>query len=417
MKPYLYRTGDYGKTWKRLDAGLAQDVYLHAVREDPIRKGLLFLGTERGVMLSADDGATWQPLRLNLPTVAVHDLLVKHSDLVVATHGRSLWILDDVTPIRDWSTTIAGKAAHIFPVPAATMWNYRSAYGRRPSGPNPPAGATFTVRLGTKPKGPVTVEVLDGQGRLVRTLSSVPKPSLGTSDREDPANVPKGEVAADSGMQRLTWDFRYEGARLIRGGKIDSGDPSAGPRAAPGRYTIRLKAGDQVADATVDVKADPRESVTQADLERQLAFALQVRDEVSRVTGLVEELRSVQTQLKARNTALAGNVQAAELVKTSEGVITKAFALESRLHNPTAEVTYDILAMRGGAMVYSRLAPLLSWAAEGSGPPAQGMREVYAAEKAEVDGLAAQVQALIAGDVAGLNALAAKLGLSHVIVR
>ena len=417
MKPYLYRTADYGKTWKRLDGGLAQDVYLHAVREDPLRKGLLFLGTEHGVMLSADDGTSWQPLRLNLPTVAVHDLIVKNTDLVVATHGRSLWILDDLAPIREWSTTIGAKPAHIFPVPAATMWNYRSAYGRQPSGPNPPAGATFTVWLRTKPKAPVTIEVLDAEGRLVRTLSSVPKPSMGTSDREDPADTLKGAVAADSGMQRLTWDFRHEGAKLIKGGKIDSGDPSEGPRVLPGRYTIRLKADDQVAEATVDVKADPRESVAQADLARQVAFALQVRDEVSRVTGLVEQLRSVQTQLKARNAALAGNAQATDLVKASEAVIARAFALESRLHNPTAEVTYDILAMRGGAMVYSRLAPLLSWAAEGSGPPTQGMQEVYAAETAEVDRLAGQVLSLLTTDVAAVNAMAAKLGLSHVIIR
>jgi hypothetical protein len=185
----------------------------------------------------------------------------------------------------------------------------------------------------------------------------------------------------------------------------------------PGRYTLRLKAEGEVAETSVELKADPRESVPQADLESQLSFALEVRDQVTRVTGLVEQLQSVQAQLKARNSALAGNAQAAELIKASEGTISKASDIESRLHNPTAEVTYDILAMKGGARVYSRLAPLMGWVADGSGAPTQGMRQVYAAEKGEVDGLAAQVHSLLTTEVAAINAMAARLGLPWVVVK
>jgi hypothetical protein len=409
------RTGDSGRSWKRIDGALPQDVYLHAVREDPARKGLLYLGTERGVMFSPDDGVTWSPLRLNLPTVAVHDLVVKDNDLVVATHGRSLWILDDLTPIREWTGAIAAKPAHIFSIPAATLWNYRWAYGRRPSGPNPPEGATFTYHLGAVPTGPVTIEIVDGAGRLIRSMSSIPKPLMGVDESERPEDTPKAEVPADSGMHRVTWDFQHDGAKAIRNGKIDTGDPRTGPRAVPGRYTIRLRAGEAVAEATVEVKADPREAVSQADLEAQLAFALQVRDEISRLTGLVDQLRSVQDQLRNRNQALAGKPEAAELVKASALTIAKAFDLEKRLHNPTAEVTYDILAMKGGAMLYSRMSPLVMWASEGAGAPTQGLREVFAGQKAELDTLAAEVRALMTADVADLNRQAAALGLGYVI--
>jgi photosystem II stability/assembly factor-like uncharacterized protein len=417
MRPYLYRTTDYGKSWKRLDAGLAPDIYLHAVREDPARKGLLYLGTERGVMVSPDDGATWQSLKLNMPTVAVHDLVVKDNDLVVGTHGRSLWILDDLTPVREWTSALAAKPAHLFSVPAATLWHYRSAYGREATGPNPADGATVTYWLKAKPADSVTADVLDASGRVIRRLSSVPVPRMGIDDGEKDADPPKGALPADSGFQRATWNFRHEGATLIRNGKIDTGDPSNGPRAVPGRYTIRLKAGDQVSEAAVEVRPDPRESIQQADREAQLALALEVRDQVSRVTGLVNRLRSVQSQLAARREALAGNAQAVDLLKASDDVAKKAFALEDRLHNASAEVTYDILAVKGGARVYSRLAPLMGWVADGVGAPTQGIRDVFAVEKAEVDSLAAEVESLVTGDLAALNATAARLGLGGVILK
>jgi hypothetical protein len=239
---------------------------------------------------------------------------------------------------------------------------------------------------------------------------------MGIDESERPEDTPEAEVPADSGMHRITWDFRHEGARAIRGGKIDTGDPREGPRAVPGRYTIRLVAGGDTATASAEVRPDPREQVSQADREAQLAFALQVRDAVSRLTGLVDRVRSVQEQLRSRNQALAARADTKDLVAASEQAITRAFEIEKRLHNPTAEVTYDILAMPGGAMLYSRLSPLLMWAAEGAGAPTQGMREVFVAQQAELDGLAGEVHRLLTEDVAALNRQAAALGLGYVVV-
>jgi photosystem II stability/assembly factor-like uncharacterized protein len=415
MKPYLYRTTDFGKSWKRLDASLAPDIYLHAVREDPARKGLLYLGTERGVMVSTDDGAAWHSLKLNMPTVAVHDLVVKDNDLVVATHGRSIWILDDLTPVRTHSPAIAARSVHLYAAPAATQWHYRGAYGRENAGPNPPRGATVSYWLKSKPSGPLTLQVLDGRGTVVRTLSSEPEPLVGASEYEGMEDAPKGALTADSGMQRATWDFAHRGAVRIRNGKIDSGDPSQGPQAVPGTYTLRLIAGGDTAITTVEVKADPRDPTSQADREAQLAFALEVRDQISRVTGLVEGLRRVERQLHTRVEALGDRPEAKELVAAARAAATRARALEAKLHNPDAEITYDILAQKGGARVYSRLAPLLNWASEGTGAPTQGMREVFSDQRKEVDGVAAEVAAFMAGEVAAVNAMAARPGLGFVV--
>src|SRR5204862_519113 len=136
--PYIWKTTDYGRTWKHLAAKLPQDVYLHAVREDPKRKGLLYVGTGRGVSFARDGGATWQVPGLNLPTVAVHDLVVKDDDLVLATHGRSMRILDALTPIRQWSPQVAGSAVHLFPPRPASRWEYRSSFHGEGPGESPP---------------------------------------------------------------------------------------------------------------------------------------------------------------------------------------------------------------------------------------------------------------------------------------
>src|SRR5262249_5495551 len=157
MRPYLYKTSDLGRTWTRLDAALPKDIYLHSVREDPKKRGQLYLGTERGVMFSTDDGKTWRSLQLDLPTVAVHDLIVKDDNLVLATHGRSLWILDDLQPVREFSEKVAAESTYLFAVADGVRWRYGSEdYGPRTGRfDNPPQGASIYYFLKDKPAGEV----------------------------------------------------------------------------------------------------------------------------------------------------------------------------------------------------------------------------------------------------------------------
>jgi photosystem II stability/assembly factor-like uncharacterized protein len=422
MRPYLYKTADFGRTWTRLDATLPTDVYLHVVREDPAKRGQLYLGTERGVSYSSDDGRTWRPLKLNLPTVAVHDLAVKNDDLVVGTHGRSIWILDDLQPIREMSPSIAKSGVHLFPVADGVRWRsgggtWADQLGRFS---NPPFGASIYYYLKEKPKGELKIEIADALGKVVRTLSSVPREPDYSSEDDDPEEFKKAALATSPGVQLAVWNLAWEGATKIKRGKIDTGDPSTGPRAVPGSYTVRLTVDGQTLSSPLKVVPDPRGSLPQADLEAQLTFALRVRDDISKLTGLVNQVRSVRDQLQARIKALEGRKSETailELVKASEATIAKGTALEDRLHNPTADIVYDILAMRGGARLYSRLSPLQMWAVEADGPPTAGMQQVLAGQEKELAELERETQAFLAKDVAAVNATAAKLGMGFVIVR
>ena len=421
MRPYLYKTADLGKSWKRLDATLTQDVYLHAVREDPKKRGQLYLATERGVMYSTDDGQSWRPLQLNLPTVAVHDLVVKDDNLVLATHGRSLWILDDLQPIREYNEKIGAEPIHLFTGAEAARWRYGSnTWGARGGFPNPPAGAAIYYSLKDEDKGEVKIDILDGQNHVVRTLSSTPREPMGSDDNEDPEDFKKEALARAAGVQRAVWNLRYEGAHKIKGGKIDTGDPAEGPRVPPGTYTVRLTAAGKTETAPVRVVSDPRGDLSQQDLEAQAAFAVRVRDDISKLTDLVNQLRSVRDQLKARATALEPRKSesgVADLIKSSEGAIKKAESLEDKLHNPSAEVVYDILAMRGGSRLYSRLSPLQLWAVEATGAPTAGMTQVLTEQEQELAQLDAEARQFITGDVAALNQRATQLSVPFVIVK
>ena len=421
MHPYLYKTTDLGKSWKRLDGSLPANVYLHAVREDPKKRGQLYLGTERGVMFSSDEGQTWRPLQLNLPTVAVHDLVVKDDDLVLATHGRSLWILDDLQPIREYNDKIASEPLHLFAPDTATRWRYGSSnWGTRGSFPNPPHGARIYYALKDEEKDELKIEILDGQNRVVRTLSSTPAEPMGSDDNESAEDLKEAALPRGAGIQRAVWDLRYDGARKIKNGRIDTGDPNVGPRVAPGTYTVKLSAGGRTLTAPLKVVADPRGDLPQSDLDAQTSFAVRVRDDISKLTDMVNQLRSVQEQLKARNAALQtrkAESGVADLIKESDATIKKAFALEDKLHNPTAEVVYDILAMRGGARLYSRLSPLQMWAEESNGAPTGGMMQVLVEQEKELAALESETRQFFSGDVTKINQRATQLNLPFVIMR
>ena len=406
MKPYLAKTTDYGKTWKLLSTSMKQDVYLHSVREDPKKRGMLYVGTERGLIFSRDDGAVWEPLKLNLPTVAVSDLRVQGDDLVLSTMGRSFWILDNLTSLRDWKSDSKNADAILFPPSAATRWRYSGNFhDTGAKGKNPPAAAMVEYFLKAKSEKEVTIEILDSKGTVVRTLKSEAEPREWAINDPDEGSFEEKEadLKNDAGVQRAFWDFRYEGAKKIWRAKIDAGDPSAGPLAAPGAYTVRLTVNGKSQSHPLVLKADPRLSMSAADYDAQASLSLAIRDDVTRLTKIVNTLRSVRTQVLARRDLVKGDKTAAEWVKTADALAPKLDALEDKLHNPKAEVVYDILAFKGGAKLYSRLIPLYSFVVESDGVPTQGMREVYATMKAEVDALEKEWTALLGAEIAALN--------------
>jgi hypothetical protein len=322
--------------------------------------------------------------------------------------------------VREWSREIEAQAEHLFTVRPAVRWRYDGPVSSQVRGPgqNPPVGAVVHYWLKDEAEGDVALEILDAQGALVRRLTSRKVEPEVPPDDPDPgwSEAEERPLSKEAGLQRAVWDLRHEGATKIRAAKIDSGDPAEGPMALPGTYTARLVVGGRTLTTPVEVMLDPRVSVPPAVLEAQVAFALSLRDDLTRLSGIVHDLRSVREQAKARAASFAELAAVAPLGEAMEALARKCDLLEERLHNPEAEVAYDILARPGGAKLYSRLAPLYSWAHGGDGPPTRGMREVHAELKRELDGLTAEWKAILETDVAALNAKARAMAPDLVVV-
>ncbi len=425
-RPYLFKTTDYGKTWSSLAAGLPQDVPLLAVREDSKRADLLFLGSDKGVHFSSDGGKSWEALKLNLPTVAVTDLVVKGDDLVLGTRGRALWVLDDFSPLREWSDDVAGKAVHLFAPRPPRRWSYGGGWSEEAQGANPTYGVVFHYALEKKVEGEVTLEVFDSRGRLARKLSSIAEtPEYPEDDPDEPSSKPEADLSVEAGLHRGSWNLRYTGAERLDKAKVDLGNPRSGPLAPPGTYTLKLSAGkltaggpgtQQVAEARVEVLPDPRSKVSQADLEAQLDYALAIRDAIDRVIRAVKEVRSIRTQAADLAARLAEREDARDLVAKTKRVVERADALEAELHNAKAEVVYDILARPGGTKLYSNLIFVYETVKDGDGAPSQGAREVFAELQAELARHERELADLVATDVEAVDAAAQALALPRIVV-
>lgn len=422
---YLWRTNDFGRTWKRIAVevdGVAEaGVYLRAVREDPTDRRVLWLGTEKGVLYSTDAGASWRKLGGGMPTVAVTDLVLKDRSLVMSTMGRSMWILDDRMPLLELTPALRAAAAALLPVPDAVRWAYGESWANTWAASNPPQGAALTYWLRDAPKGEVRVEIRDAAGALVRTLSSTPRAVTGSSEyvEDEAEGWKKAALPKEAGVNVGLWNLRWEGAEMIQNAILDSGDPSRGPLAAPGTYTARLLVDGAASEATFRLLPDPRATASQADLEAQVALGLRIRAALDEVTRAVRAVRSVRRQLADRDALLGANpaiaAKAGALRESSAALDRKLDALERRLHNPDAKVAYDVLAQPGGAQLYSRLSPLLGWNSQGAGAPTQGVREEFGRQRAELDGVLRDLRQAFDA-IAAQNAEAIALGAPSVVL-
>jgi photosystem II stability/assembly factor-like uncharacterized protein len=312
LHPHLYRTKDGGKTWREIVTGLPPDGVVNAVREDPVRPGLLFAGTERGVYASFDDGDHWQTLRLNLPATAIRDLVVHDTDLVVATHGRSFWILDDITPLRQIALAAAAAPAYLYrPAPAVRVrWNENTDTPLppdEPAGRNPPDGAILDYYLAQPAPGPVTLEVLDGRGRLVRRWSSADPAQPPDSGLNIPMwwVRPPTTLGTTAGMHRVVWDLHYPPVPALRHDypiaavPYDTPREPRGPWVLPGTYRVRLSVAGQRYAQPLVVRLDPRLAPPAGALARQFALAGRVIDALVRDSVALAELGAFHTELKA----------------------------------------------------------------------------------------------------------------------
>jgi photosystem II stability/assembly factor-like uncharacterized protein len=343
FRPYIYKSSDYGKSWTKITAGIPEGTYVRALREDPKRRGLLFAGTEMGVFVSFDDGAHWQSLQLNLPTTPIHDLAVKDDDLIVATHGRSFWILDDITPLRQLDQQIAGAEVHLYkPRPTYRLRGLGGVMRRGPVGENPPDGAIFSYYLKSAPQDEITIEILDSAGKPVRKFSSR-KSSLYQQPEEWPEEEkPKDLLPAEAGMNRFAWNLRYEGPTVVPAAVYADYKPQ-GPLALPGVYQVKLTVGGASHTVPLEVRLDPRVSISTADLQKQFDFSLQIRERTSQAHNTINQIRDLRTQLQALRKRLASNPGAKAVLDAAEALEKKMTPVEEELIQVKSKSSEDSL--------------------------------------------------------------------------
>ncbi len=330
LRPHIYRTHDGGKTWQQIIRGIPVGSYVNAVREDPARQGLLYAGTETGMFVSFNDGDVWQPLQLNLPTASVRDLVVHGDDLVIATHGRSFWILDDVTPLRQISAEPPAAEAVLFE--PQTAWRVRpgSFEGtplppEEPQGENPPSGAIINYYLKSKPIGPIILEVLDDAGKLVRSYSSADKiPPVDPKSLDIPMYwIHPGKTLSDEpGMHRFAWNIHYPAASRPDNRLAAMFGLGSGAWAPPGRYAVRLTVGGHTSTQPLTLKMDPRVKTPLPDLMKQFRMARQVDAAQAKVEEARREGNRLHEQLEALRAKLAGQETLAIQAETLDRKVT-----------------------------------------------------------------------------------------------
>ncbi len=321
---YLYRTRDFGKTWQRVSSGIPDGSFLNCVREDPARKGLLYACTEKGVYVSFDDGDDWQSLQLNLPVTSVRDLVVHENDLAVATFGRSFWILDDVTPLRQMDAHVATAETWLFRPQTAIRMRPGSDQGTPVPmdewlAANPPEGAALDYFLKDKPSTPIQMEIFDSEGKLVRRFASDD-----VLHKTNPNDVPlqmewvrdPKPLLAEAGMHRFVWDLRYA---LPKGVRTTYWGP-AGPLAVPGNYTVKLTANGKSSTQPLTIKLDPRVKTPQDALVRQFGLASTLAARLGEVSMALQQVGELRKQVDERKKEASGNT---ELLTALQGLEKK----------------------------------------------------------------------------------------------
>jgi photosystem II stability/assembly factor-like uncharacterized protein len=419
FRPHIYRTSDYGKTWTAIVKGIPDTTFVRAVREDPKKRGLLYAGTEMGVFVSFNDGADWRPLQLNLPRAPIHDLIVKNDDLVVATHGRSFWILDDLTPVRQFTEEIAKKDVHLYT--PQTALRLQSAGGEdRPkkpvlTGQNPPAGAVIDFFVKAVPKGETSIEILDGRGQVIRKYSSlktdVPDEPLDPDDKK-----PEKEIKVEAGLNRFAWDLRYEEANRVPGYYLwEYNSGAKGPLALPGKYQVRLTVDGKSQTVPLELKLDPRVQVSQADLEKQFDLLRQIREQLNRVYAAVNQIEDVRNQTTEMKRRLPGDDSARAITSAADSLTTKLVSVREPLINLRISANEDSLAFHpelDGQWAF--LAMIVS--AECDCGPTEAALQRFDELKKQTDEAIARWAELQKSDVAAFQKLAIERGIQPVTV-
>jgi photosystem II stability/assembly factor-like uncharacterized protein len=419
--PYLYKTVDYGKTWKKIVSGIPNNAFTRVVREDPNHRGLLVAGTETGLYVSRDDGDTWKSFQLNLPIVPISDIAFhkRERELVVATQGRAFWVLDDLPLLYQLTDSVAPEDAHLF----APKDTYRFGAGGRggggnrtpgpPTGDNPPGGVVVNYWLKNRPQGDVTLEFLDAAGKVVNQASSrAPEQrpaATGEAGEDENRTPPAARVPAQQGMNRYVWNMRYPDAASFPGMILWAGGVT-GPRAAPGRYQVRLSVDGKSQTQPFEILKDPRVPTTPEDYAKQLTLSLQVRDKLSETNDAVIRIREVRKQLdeyaKRPDKAVADAAKA---------LAEKLTAVEEALYQTKNRASQDPLNFP--IRLNNKLAYVMGVVQSSDDPPTAQSYMVYEDLATQVNGELKKLDGLLTNDLAAFNKRVHDSNVPAVVVK
>jgi photosystem II stability/assembly factor-like uncharacterized protein len=409
--PYVFRTTDFGQTWTKIVNGIKPDDYVHAVREDHTRRGLLYAGTQHGIYISYDDGTNWQPLRLNLPDTQVPSIIVEARDLVIATHGRGFYVLDNITPLRQYQPAMSTNLDPVLFTPDVA---FRSTNGARIS---------YLLKA---PAKSLTLEILDANNEVVRTYTGV-MPGEGRGGRgrgregrgEAPAaqegrgagrggrgGQPAGPSMA-AGLNSFTWDLQYPGATTFPG-IVLWGASTAGPAAVPGNYQVRLTVDGKAQTQPLTVKKHPLREVSDEDLREQFRMGMQIRDKVSEANDAVIRIREIKEQVAER----LGKSADAGLKAVGDRLTRSLGAVEEEIYQVRNQSNQDPLNFP--IKINNRLAGLLRVVNVGDGRPVRGVYEILEQSSADLKVQINRLQQVLANDLPAFNAETARLNLQPV---
>jgi len=422
LHAYIYRTHDGGKSWQQVSNGIPEGAYVNVVREDPKRKGLLYAGTELGMYVSFNDGDDWQSLQLNLPVASVRDIAIHDNDLVIATHGRAFWVLDDISPLREIDPKLAAETAYLF-TPQADVrtrpgWDQGTPFPpETPHGDNPPNGAILDYYIKSAASQPVTLEILNSKGDLVRRYASDDKiPPVDEKSLQIPMYWvhPQRPVSAAAGMHRFVWDMRYTSPlpASARGSRRLGSD---GPWAPPGQYTVRLTVDGKACTQPLTLEKDPRVQTVSADFEMQFDVARQSSAALGQAW-----------QASAQASAMSEQVQRLELKTMDNSALNKA--LSEFRHSveeingppfpgyglPVTPVATDQTSLRHLLTAFSELQTAVESA---DAAPTSEQRAALESNKTVLASTVAKWRRLLAHDLSALNAQLKQAGLEEITAK
>ena len=436
-RPMLYKTLDYGKSWSDISQGIPEGDYTRVIREDPVRRGLLYAGTETGVFLSFDDGDSWVSLQGNLPVTPVHDLAVKENDLVAATHGRSFWILDDLSPLHQITNDALDTPAHLMQ-PRATVRLRSPSLARKPSsgkqyrlslgadvtyvesvgpggerlrrfldaGENPPQGVTITYYLKEKSESEVTLTLSNNEGRLIKAFSNKAAQDQSSSAGLEPL------LPTEAGMNRFVWDMRYPDANIVPG-EGTTEELITGPLAPPGNYQASLSVDGLVQTKSFQIVKDPRVQASQTDFDSQFELHLAIRDKLSETQDSINKLRSIRRQVEEWEQRAASHTSAAAVSGLAGVMRQKLESIEGELVQTKYKGERDRLNLP--VKLNRQLAELVAVVASADFAPPKQVHDVFYELSSRIDTQLALLGQVVEQDVANFINLVNELEIPAII--